>query len=122
MAEITGQPDAKRPSPQAQPFRMPTTNDSYASAATAGDLRLMRSQIAGVLHLVQVQALGRELGDLVTRLGPDFHIEHLGSNRATNGTFVHGKELPRTQFQPLWSWLPSMRTITHIFGWPQNPG
>src|ERR1700691_3940106 len=57
------------------------------------DLGLMWSQIAGVLHFVQVQALGRELCDRPTRLGPDFHIEHLGSDHATNGTLVHGKDV-----------------------------
>src|SRR6202162_2792997 len=64
-------------SPQAQPLR------------THPDSRLMWSQIALVLHFVQVQARGRELGDLVTSPGPDLHIEYLSADHAADCALIH---------------------------------
>ncbi len=74
----------------------------------------MRSQIACVLHFIQIQPFGRELGDPVAIFGPDFHIEYLGPDHAANCAFIHGKRPSCIQSQPLWSWLPSIRTMTSI--------
>src|SRR5258708_6289067 len=54
----------------------------------------MRSQVAGLPHLFQIQARRRELGDLRPTPRSYFHIEQLGPDQAANRTLVHGKEAP----------------------------
>src|SRR5258708_3872808 len=54
----------------------------------------MRGQVAGLPHLFQIQARGRELGDLRPTPRSYFHIEQLGPDHAANRTLVHGKEAP----------------------------
>src|SRR5258708_11324051 len=54
----------------------------------------MRGQVAGLPHLFQLQARGRELADLRPTPRSYFHIEQLGPDHAANRTLVHGKEAP----------------------------
>src|SRR5260370_17077588 len=54
----------------------------------------MRGQVAGLPHLFQIQARGRELGDLRPTPRSWLQIEQLGPDHAASGTLVHGKEAP----------------------------
>src|ERR1017187_9844786 len=72
---------SKELSPQAQPF-----------PRKINPLRLMRSQVADVLYLIQIQPCRRELGNLRTSPRSHFQIEYLGAYDAPNRALVHGKE------------------------------
>src|SRR5271168_577633 len=54
-------------------------------------LWLVWSQIASMLHFVQIQARGRKLGNRVPGPGFDFDIKHLGPDRAADRALVHGE-------------------------------
>src|ERR1700676_5465062 len=54
---------------------------------------LFWSQIAGVADFVNVEACGRELGNLPSAAGWEFDLKHLRSDEAASSAFVHGEEV-----------------------------
>ena len=54
--------------------------------------RFLRCQITSLFDSVEIEPRGGKLGDLPSASGGQCDVENLGSHKATNCAFVHGKK------------------------------